>query len=127
MRVLAAAIALVLVGAACGSEPFRIDATDAEIEAIAASWNAEMELNRGEASVWRPRLNAACTDGIWLIEVSDRLANQFMAADLITANEARYIDQSDLDRAAIVIWRMTAEVCPERFPTGELDRGPPSE
>lgn len=112
------------VVAAC-SESATLDVTDEELRPTILTWVAGMGLIEDDPEIWRVRLSEACGQGVWDDDVAERLADRYVDEDLDVAMEG-VSDGTELrERAAQTLWIMAVQVCPDEFPSGEIEQGPP--
>ena len=125
-RILALLGALLLLVIASGcSDNTTLDLTDEELRPTVANWVNMTGLNQDDTSVWRTRLTEACADGVWDDDVAHRLAEKYVSEDLDLALEGVQDSEVLRDDAAQALWLMARQVCPDDFPEGEIDDGPP--
>lgn len=126
-RLLAAVAMLMLVaGCASSSSAVLADVSDDEIESVAVTWVNQLGLTQTDSNVWRDRLTAACTEGVWDPDVAFELADQYLVEDRETFAGVDDAAPPTTAEAADTLWTMAVQVCRDAFPPGTIDAGPPS-
>jgi hypothetical protein len=75
-----------------------------------------------DPDIWGRRTADVCMLGAWNPDVAEVLAAEYVSQDLIggAANGAALADAME------ALWRIAAIICPQAFPEGALEAGPPT-
>ena len=77
--------------------------------------------------VWRDRFDRMCREGVWDPDVAVALASEFIATDLDAGTSVRGagLGPPSQQDGAFALWSMAVNTCPDRFPDGAIEQGPP--
>ncbi|HEY5651446.1 MAG TPA: hypothetical protein VIW46_08375 [Acidimicrobiia bacterium] len=118
-------IALGMVVASCSGSAVSGGVTDEVLRPTILTWVNSTGLVEGEVTVWRQRLTQACDQGVWDDDVARQLAERYVGEDQDVAMEGVSDGDELRARAAQALWIMAVQVCPDEFPPGEIEDGPP--
>ena len=106
-----AGFSICLAVAACSGSAERTSWSDDQIVAFQIDWVNQTGEQLPE-SVASSRMDRICETDVWRFSESTALAQEF-------------IDRPR-DDAVLSIWVTARAICPERFPLGAIEAGPPS-
>ncbi len=69
-------------------------------------------------------MDRACGEGVWELDVARALAEEFITEDAAYALFLEAYPPS-IDSGADALWLTAADYCPEDFPPGVVETGPP--
>ncbi len=97
---------------------------DSDDFGLAQYWFSHTRLMRLSPQLWRDRLDRACLERVWDGDIARGLAEEFMAED------AAYLlfpegGPPSVDDGALALWLTAADYCPDDFPPGAIEAGPP--
>jgi hypothetical protein len=94
--------------------------TIAQLRDVSEIWGLLVGVEVTDPDSWGRRVADACMLGVWNVDVAELLATEYVSQDLGRADDTR------LPAATEAIWSIAASICPEAFPEGALEAGPPS-
>jgi hypothetical protein len=94
--------------------------TIAQLRDVSEIWGSLVGAEVTDPDTWGRRVADACMLGVWNVDVAELLAAEYVSQDL------GRVDDTMLPAATDAIWRIAASICPEAFPEGGLEAGPPS-
>ena len=91
-----------------------------------SNWFNSNGLMRLDVELWQGRIGEACgadaSGGAWDHAVARALADRFLAEDRAALKRP---EAGDGDQAALVVWLMARNYCPEQFSDADIAAGPP--
>lgn len=117
---------LLLTGCGEDSEPTTpaVSVSDEQLVTQSRTWVNQLGLAQTDPEVWRNRMERACTEGVWDVEVATGLAEEFIDEDLTVSVRDESLGPPLVGEGAEALWSMAVGVCGDAFPEGEIEKGP---
>lgn len=96
--------------------------TSAQLLEVTGIWSSMVGAEVNDPDTWGRRVAKACMLGAWNDDVAEYLAAEYISQDLLGGTA----DRTALGAAMEAVWHIAATICPQAFPEGALEAGPPT-